>query len=191
MRNDDLVAERIDAALRSYAAPPEGIDPRTAAATIFARARRSKTRHAWLLWRWAIPALACLLALAIGTAWLLRRPAAPQIASIVPAPPPAPTLPVITPSSVSSAPVHATGRRPTRIASVKEPPLPKLDVFPTPAPLTAQEQALLVFLRTAPPAVTQAVIDEQRGPDQPIANTATPIQPPETSGISKTDKEGP
>ena len=45
---------------------------------------------------------------------------------------------------------------------------PKLEVFPTPRPLTAEEQALVAFVRRAPPAVKKAVIEDQQHWDDPI-----------------------
>lgn len=46
--------------------------------------------------------------------------------------------------------------------------LPKLEVFPTPAPLSAQEQALVAFAKHGPPAVQRAVLEDQKHWDDPI-----------------------
>ena len=51
---------------------------------------------------------------------------------------------------------------------VVEGPLPKLDVFPTPTPLSPQEQALAAFAQHGPPAVQRAVLDDQQHWDDPI-----------------------
>ena len=46
--------------------------------------------------------------------------------------------------------------------------LPKKEVFPTPRPLTEEEQALVAFARRAPPAVKKAVIEDQQHWDDPV-----------------------
>ncbi|MGB6871788.1 MAG: hypothetical protein WBD93_19395, partial [Acidobacteriaceae bacterium] len=46
--------------------------------------------------------------------------------------------------------------------------LPKLDVFPTPRPLTPEEQALVAFAKQGPPAVQRAVIEDQKHWDDPV-----------------------
>ncbi|MGB6132988.1 MAG: hypothetical protein WBG54_14505 [Acidobacteriaceae bacterium] len=174
---------RIDAALGSYAEPPAAIsDPRTAAAAILDRAHVTPTRRPF--WIWAIPA-ACLLALAVGLLWWFHAAPAPRIARAV-APAPAGTVPLASAPAPHRLPVRIVRRQHAHPA-----PLPKLDVFPTPAPLSPQEQALVAFARTAPPAVQQAVIDDQRSWDQPPNVAGLNINPPENSGAPKTEMEAP
>lgn len=183
---DNSIEARIDAALRSYGEPPVAIsDPRVAAAAILDRARQSPTRRP--LWIWAIPAATCLLALAVGLLWYLHAPRTPSIARAVP------SAPVVT-NPVMPVPEPAPHHLPVRIVHRQHShpaPLPKLDVFPTPAPLSPQEQALVIFARTAPPAVRQAVIDDQRTWDQPPSVAGLNISPPEISGSPKTEMEAP
>jgi hypothetical protein len=64
-----------------------------------------------------------------------------------------------------------------RLAAVnsKAQPLPKLDVFPTPQPLTPEEQALVQFAARAPAAERKALLEEQ--PDAPLTIAAIKIQP--------------
>lgn len=184
--NRDSIDARMDAALRSYAEPPASIsDPRTAAAAILDRARHTRTRRP--LWIWAIPAAACLLVLAVGFLWWFHAPPAPRIARAVPTPPAAAVPAIRTPAPAPAKPPIRTTQRTRTHAE----PLPKLDIFPTPAPLSPQEQALVTFARTAPPAVRQAVIDEQSQWDQPAQTTAPPSQPPDRSGTPKLEKQGP
>jgi hypothetical protein len=59
-------------------------------------------------------------------------------------------------------------------------PLPKLDVFPTPRPLTAEEQALAVFISHASDAERKALIESQKQFQAPISIAAIRIPPLET-----------
>jgi hypothetical protein len=56
-------------------------------------------------------------------------------------------------------------------------PLPKLDVFPTPQPLTPEEQVLAVFAAKAPLTERQALLDAQKQADAPLSIAALQIQP--------------
>jgi len=162
---DDQLDSRIDAALRTYSEPPEIPDARIVALQLLERAREVQPRRRWPLWRWAIPV--CLVALAIAATWLLRMPRIPEVA-LTPAPPqtvaqaktPAPPAPH---ASVAAAP-----GRPLHVVPAKSQPLPKLEVFPTPTPLSPQEQALVAFAEHGPPAVQRAVLEDQKHWDDPI-----------------------
>ncbi len=170
--NGDTLDARIDAGLRSYAEPPASIsDSRIAAATILGRARRPRSRS-WL-WIWAIPAAACL-ALAVGLLWWFHAPSAPNVARAVPT---APALAVPSPPAPAVRRAHLRVVRRSHAAATS---LPKLEVFPTPAPLSAQELELVTFVRHAPPAVREAVMEEQSQSDQAP-----------TAGTPKTEMEAP
>lgn len=181
---DTTVEERIDTALRSYAEPPSSVsDARIAAAAILERARLAPARRP--LWVWAIPAAACLLALAVGLAWWHPAPPAPSIARTAPPSPPV---------AESRLPAPAPSERPARIAyrqPVHPAGPPKLDVFPTPAPLSSEEQALLVFVRHAPPAVTQAVIHDQQHWSQPPGTPGLDTSLPELPGTANSTSPEP
>jgi hypothetical protein len=56
-------------------------------------------------------------------------------------------------------------------------PLPKLDIFPTPQPLTPAERALIQFAERTPVAERKALIEAQRQPDTPLNIAAIKIQP--------------
>lgn len=178
---DPLLESRIDAALRSYAEPPSfASDPRTAAAAILERARASQRRRSW--WLWGIPAAAAVVALIILL--VLRSPSPPNIAHTAVPVPAVPALHSTTPPPLSATvrPVHrALHRLNPHVA-----PLPRQSVFPTPAPLSSQEQALVVFARTAPPAVREAVIKEQSPWDEEVTPSPSPIHP-----IAQPDTERP
>ncbi len=173
MREDDNpIDTRIDAALRSYAEPREIPDPRTVALRLLEQAQEAESRSRWPLWRWAIPA--CLVALAIAAFWMLRTPRTPEVAK-APAPPRVATQ-VKTPAPAPRyASVPAAPKRASRIVAAKSRPLPKLDVFPTPTPLSPQEQALVAFAKYGPPAVQRAVLQDQKDWNTP--DTIAGLQP--------------
>ena len=165
----DLIESRIDAALASYAEPPSMPDARVAAAQVMARlAERDAPRRRW--WLWVAPAAACLLllVLALGVGRMMRAPGRPQIASAPLSSPASGPVSAAVPKSVSgpmengkiSAPVRRPGRRVNRPTALtaREQALPKLDVFPTPAPLSPEEQGLVTLATKAPPNVQQQVI---------------------------------
>jgi hypothetical protein len=56
-------------------------------------------------------------------------------------------------------------------------PLPKLDVFPMPQPLTPAERALIQFAERTPVAERKALIEAQQQPDTPLTIAAIKIQP--------------
>jgi len=70
-------------------------------------------------------------------------------------------------------------------AAANATPLPKLDVFPTPQPLTRQEQALAVFAIRTPALELQALIEARKQDDAPVSITAIdiqPLEPPDQGG---------
>jgi hypothetical protein len=180
---DPFVESRIDAALRSYAEPPAmASDPRTAAAAILERARQSRRRRSW--WLWGIPVGAAAAALVIVLVWSLRPPSAPNLARTA-VPLPESASPHAMPPRTAPSPLRSV-RQPAHRLRSHAAPLPEQAVFPTPAPLSHQEQALVVFTRVAPPAVRKAVIDEQIRFDPDAQRDAPPIHP-----IAQPDNERP
>lgn len=182
----DSFDSRIDAALRSYAEPTAfAADPRTAAAAILERARESqRRRRRW--WFWAAPAVALLAAMVIVVVLRLHTPALPRpMVNMAEVPRPAqPLVPGHTATTARLRPPIQPARRVLHRPHAA--PLPEQAVFPTPAPLSRQEEALLVFIRTAPPAVRKAVIAEQSrwAPADPA--TASPMHP-----VSQLENEEP
>lgn len=59
-------------------------------------------------------------------------------------------------------------------------PLPKLDVFPTPQPLTRQERSLASMATEAPVPLRQALANAQKEDDPPVHIAAIHIPPIET-----------
>jgi hypothetical protein len=182
MHGDECVSEpdeierRIDAAVRSYADPKETPEARVVVARVLERARTMEAaRHRVWVWGWA-GATACLLVmLAAGMIWIMRGPQGAEIAWV----PKAPGLvQVEIPSTVLNTKTRrvaqprsaqreaAFGVRQMPTAATKH--LPKLTVFPTPTPLSPQEQALVAFATHGPPAVQRAVLEDQKHWDDPI-----------------------
>jgi hypothetical protein len=64
-------------------------------------------------------------------------------------------------------------------------PLPKLDVFPTPQPLTPEERALATFAAEASETERQSFIEAQEQTDAPLSIasiTIQPLDPPDHDG---------
>ncbi len=159
--SDDRLEERIDAGLRSYAEPPAIPDTRVAIAGVLERAREAGSRagRRWFGWISALAA-AALAATLFAVWWLPPGPKAPRIAWIPKAPGVAadPEVRLVQEQPPRIRP-HARSLRPT-VAAVQ--PLPKLEIFPTPAPLSPQERALVAFAEQAPLAVQRAVVRDQK-----------------------------
>lgn len=201
---DSPLDGRIDAALRSYAEPPDSVsDAHIATAAILDRGRAPRRP----LWVWAIPAAACVLALAFGLALRTRHATpAPQVARIAAAPAAMSSRPVAGTAKTPAAQSPAAGRRVAKAGAApaaarragprthpRSQPLPELAVFPTPVPLSAQERQLVDFARNAPAAVKQAVIRDQQHWGQPIGDAALRLQPPgiPAAQLAAPDKENP
>lgn len=168
---------KIDAALSTYADPAESLNPSALATCVLSAAKEKQQGIQW--WRWGlaitVPALAVLLI-------VLYFPAKPKIEPVrlsasVPPPRqivamPAPVKPVVPHSAIKVRYVP-----PTAQPSRQE---PKLDVFPTPRPLSEQEKLMVAFVESAPQeAQKQAAQDS--GPIQPITIadlTIPPLDPP-------------
>jgi hypothetical protein len=140
----------LDAALAKYAAsaPRAGLEER-----VLANLRAERTRapeRSW--WRWGFATVAAVLVIGAVLAWrakpshlvLVNRPAETQ---------PAPTRAPQTANAAAEAvpvrvpPMRKQSRRPT---SMKLAANPKLDVFPSPRPLSEEELALARYVRNFP-----------------------------------------
>lgn len=202
----DVIDERIDAALRSYAEPAEVPETRVVLARVMETVQASeRQRRGW--WMWGAVAAAGLAAMVlVGVVWMTRSSRGPEIAWV-------PKAPGVTRDSENNAGAQALRlanldaarvkscsdakgcsgggegirRSQVRVANslgqrsgVRRIP-PKLYVFPTPRPLTDEEQALVAFARRAPPAVKKAVIEDQQHWDDPVI-VADLRNPPLESG---------
>lgn len=191
-KNDDfdiLPGVLIDAALATYAdpGPDSGLDRRVMARIAEARisAEASPRRRRWLPWAIALPAVACLLLflLMLSGPKPLHPPASGPAQARQSQEPPtraeqsaSPT----TPQAAAARSVKAPGRRHRRRSqalAAKAIPLPKLDVFPAPRPLTPEEQALVEFAAHATKAERESFFAAQQQADEPLHIAAIQIAP--------------
>ena len=191
MREKDDLDLLIDSALTTSAdpGPDSGLEDRLLATLSPARTETpqvpSGIRRRWLPWAVALPIAVGLLFL-----WLLQGRDKP--------------LPVLQPQEAHSAAPNAiaphanssTEVRPaaphTHRVRVTQPtspsqtaqaaPLPKLDVFPTPQPLTAEERALVEVVMQAPLPAREALVEAQSLDTVPIRIAEIripPLEPPD------------
>jgi hypothetical protein len=183
MRGDERMDERMDAALRSYAEPGEIPEARVVVARVMELAGSEGRRSGW--WWVVVPATACLLVALVGAVWMMRGARVPEIASVPQAPGvragvgAAESHPSLTKgaSGKDEAPelAHAKGGRAQDGAPSTR--LPKMEIFPTPRPLTAEEQALVAFTEQATPEVKKQVVEAEKHLGDPIAIAELKIRP--------------
>jgi len=199
MRDDEQLEEKIDAALRSYAEPGDLCEPRVALARL--RARAGQERSGWSrlrfgpgklgIWMSAAAGAFGALVLIAGLVWVFGGPAVPQIAWVPGAPramtgltaPATPgrraELKVMERGWEGSAKTHPNQALEIRLDAGpgREVRLPKLEVFPTPQPLSPEEQALVAFAASASPELKREVIEGQGDLSGPITIAELKIQP--------------
>ncbi|MDE3186780.1 MAG: hypothetical protein KGM96_04560 [Acidobacteriota bacterium] len=175
----------LDSALTTYGdpGPDSGLEQRVLARVAATGTPRPHRR--WLRWAIALPVAACLLILVMSKPKISHSPDAHSTgvtqASEPAAARPEPQL-ALQPASASRGELAARKSRPHSVAvAAKKAPLPKLDVFPTPQPLTPQEQALVAFATQAPAPERKALLEMQKQMSEPIRIAAIhipPIEPP-------------
>jgi hypothetical protein len=176
---DPRIEQKIDAALRSYQSPGEGPDARLAQARVMERVREFESRQkTWWMWCTAAAACALVIVATMGAAWMMRTPQRAEIAWV----PKAPGLAVVESQKIIPG-------RPQRTSLPRLPAaphaLPRLDVFPTPRPLSEEEQTLVAFAQAAPPAVKKAVVEDQEHFDDP--NIVAGMRRPSVESDGKQD----
>lgn len=191
----DTIDERIDAAVRRYAEAPQFSEPRVALARVRARAEQEPERR-WWVWAWVVPSAAMAALIGLVLVWVLRVPRTPQIAWIPKAPTVAsveqPDLPhaekaTAGPSLRRKSPRRSSAQDDNGLVMAQEQKLPKQEVFPTPQPLSPQEQTLALFVSQAPPVLKQQVLAAQKQIDAPIEIADIQIKPlDESSGEPQT-----
>jgi hypothetical protein len=151
----DDIDHALDAALTKYAAaePRTGLEHRVLARLRIEQARTAG--RAWWSWSLAAAALAVvMIGLVVG--WKSGRPSAPGIAShpaITPQSPPRPEAEMANRDGVNVPPrvhptLHAATHRSAAVATIAA--APKLEVFPSPRPLTEQEKLLVGYIAEEP-----------------------------------------
>jgi hypothetical protein len=161
MHNDDKLDQILDDALANYISQPRaGLEQRVLASV---RADAGGERR-WLRWSLVVGAAACLVIAVL----LFTHSSAPkaEVARVTSTPSTVVSVPTTQPNlAAKSEPArkHAVRNR-TTTPSVRPEPLPKLAQFPTPSPLTADEDALLGLVRTAKPETIQALSQQKAEP---------------------------
>jgi hypothetical protein len=182
MREHDDLDLLLDSALKTYAESEANLNLEQRILARIAAEPSIALRPRWLPWAVALPLAACLLLFALfmsqktsvePTARLSHAPSSPLEA--LPAAP--------HPEHVhhTQALSHPKPARPVQLAG-RDVSLPKLDVFPTPQPLTAEERTLAAIANETPVPLRKALIEAQSHPDAPLHVAAIripPIQPPD------------
>ena len=165
----DAMERLLDDALASYSneEPRPGLEQR-----ILTRVRTESAPPRFLFLKWALPisAAACLLAGIIFWPHSTPAPESPATVQTAVAEPPAAVAPVepVTPPCKKHRTTPLLARHPA---------LPKRPQFPTPSPLTAEERALVAFVRLAPDQALQAFSDTPPKEIEPIRINEIKIQP--------------
>ena len=174
MNEQDELDALLDAALATYvdAEAKPGLAPRILAITSRREAHRSAVR--WLAV--AVPALAALL---LVTMLLRRHAESPSEAQHVVAQVRSAAPRVVLPAK-PARPNHSAAGRPVKATDSRVAPsrLPRREVFPTPATLTPEEQALLKLgNRRLGEVPGQTIQSATQDPVQPIHIAAIEIPP--------------
>jgi flagellar motor protein MotB len=171
----------LNSALSSYAEPDEHLETRILANLAEHTGKPASTRRRWLPWTIALPLAACAVLFAIlvlhskhqqPTVQQAQRETQPPAQTAQQSAPPQP--PSI---SAHSPKLQTVAVRATRPTAHKTTPLPKLDIFPTPRPLSPEEQALVHFVATAPASERDAVLAAQQKLNEPLHIAEIVIQP--------------
>jgi hypothetical protein len=187
MKDRDDLGILLDAALATYADPglPPGLTSRIVASAYGIDSRRRPVR--WL--PWAVLALAALvLIVAFFTLHnLTHRIALPPVAQLSLRP----SVHVLTTPDPAIAIQQTVGRsnspRTVKTLYVANPeqPLARLEVFPTPTPLTSEEQALVALANRNLGDITQSFARNQTQPVEPLRIAVIqipPLNPPDNGG---------
>jgi hypothetical protein len=207
MRGDERVGDRYDAlidrALRSYAEPGEVPEARVVLARVLERARAVGVAQAGGGCGAAAVAGGFAVMVLVGWIWGMRSSQRPEIAWKPKAP--GVTLSATTQSpypgmkanngeenmprrlkpeifgqhtGTAEAVPFQNGRTAERESRAEaENHLPRMEVFPMPRPLSAEEQALVAFANDVPAKVQQQVIEAQKHVGDPIAIAELKIAP--------------
>jgi hypothetical protein len=180
MPDRDELDRLIDSALTGYAQPRNGLEQRMLA-RLSGEALRPRVRR-WVLAAIAVPVLTTMILLAYFVpSNLHRQPGQGQVAYTPPAPSTSSGVNVAAPQRPpkESAPRHGHNGDLAvhRAASNNAVPRPKLDVFPTVHPLSAEEQAMSRFAMEASETDRKALVEAQQKADEPVNISAIHIPP--------------
>jgi hypothetical protein len=161
--NDRFVDELLNSAMAHNRdeEPRAGLEGRILAHVRATATARSAAKKAWRLWAAAAATAAVLVLAAIFAANHVHRsvPQTSQAANTAPVAPPAETLKA---NSETAAASVTKAVEPTQIARRVRKPLRHVEAhhwpsqFPTPAPLTPEQRALVQYVQQTPPQVLAA-----------------------------------
>jgi hypothetical protein len=178
MPEPDKVDQLIDSALANYAEPRAGLEQRMLAQISGHRALRSTRR--WLLVAIATPALAAVILLIylVPKTPHPQRPSQLASTSAAPSEGRVPTAPAPHVVQSSGSPRRIRHRdhdvdEHTNNAVLR----PKENIFPTPRPMTSEEQALSRFASEASEKDRKGLVEAQQRVDEPLNISAIRIAP--------------
>jgi hypothetical protein len=184
MRENDDLDLLLDSALETYAesAPSPSLEERILARVQIRIAAEPAMvpRRRWLPWVIALPMAAALL---LFVFLMAPRPQLHQIAHATSAPSTGATgsaaapRPATVHRAKTRVPLHSGKPGDFAKSSV---PQPKLDVFPTPQPMSAEERALALVATQTPMPLRKALVEAQIRDDTPVRIAATHIPPLES-----------
>ncbi len=180
MRNHDELDLLIDAALATYADPGPGSELARRVLDRMAEEPAHAPRRRWLPWVFALPAAACLLLVFfVHPRQRIVEPQsghADQVAHLQkPGVLISRTAPHLAPPRVmAQRAITAAFNPPSAALAGNSKALPKLDVFPTPEPLSPQERALAVLAARTPQPELRALAQSQQQ-DVPLTVSAIPL----------------
>jgi hypothetical protein len=160
MDNKDLnqfIDDLLDAGLARYSnvTPRPGLEGR-----MLANVRAERERNSWFLWAGMLAAGAVAAIIVVGVFDLARsigRPASPLAATTrQSAPQVVASLPAVEPALPPPPSRQAAKERVPRIVAETARQETRLDVFPSPQPMTEQEKLLLEYVRRNSPEVLSA-----------------------------------
>jgi hypothetical protein len=170
MEDRDELDRVIDGALARYsgAEPLAGLEER-----VLNRVRVVETGRRWRL-AWAFALVAAVVVVAV----VMRTPRQPVLKSNG-------LARVIAPAPVRPAPAvekeRVVAKRPVRAKARRQRVLPKQEQFPAPAPMTAEERALVAFVGQHPAEARQVFAELQKS-DEPIEIQPIQIPPLRSDG---------
>jgi hypothetical protein len=164
----------LDDALHTYGEADRGLSERVLRRVVHSVVRRRRHMLAWAI---ALPLAACVVLALLLPRFVSHTPLTIARLPVEPPAPPAPpqTVPKIELPTAPLEHVRASAPRAARAEAAFA--RPKLDVFPTPRPLSPQERAFVDFASAAPARDRNAYLEAQKDLDQPIHIAAIHIQP--------------
>lgn len=189
---DRFVNDLLDSALAQQrrAEPRAGFEGRILERVRVARRMRAGSRKRWLV----VPTVAAAAAVLIAAIYLARRPHSPavqtpQARNAVSAPEPSETLTANSGTTPKPA-IATTVVEPRRTVHRERKTTHRVEAhhwpsqFPTPAPLTPEEKALVQYVRETPPQVLAASLSRAQSLNQPVKIKPLVIAPLEIKPMS-------